>query len=129
MTSTKPNAVHHYFAEYVAFALVLAVLYYLRNLDFLIDDSYITYRYAFNFKEGYGLSFNPGENYYGTTAAGYAILLGGVLGSVSWLQRAVGLSDFQELDIPQVAVALSSASLIIISITLASIYSGRGWMA
>lgn len=53
----------------------LAVIYYLRNKGYSVDDSFITYRYAYHLKEGFGLVFNVGENYYGTTAAGYAVIL------------------------------------------------------
>lgn len=43
---------------------------------FSYDDAYITYRYAQNFASGDGLVFNPGERVLGTTAPGYAVLLG-----------------------------------------------------
>ena len=41
-----------------------------------LDDFYITFRYAQNFVHGEGLVFNPGERVFGTTAPGYALLLG-----------------------------------------------------
>ena len=41
-----------------------------------LDDFFITFRYAQNFAEGRGLVFNPGERAFGTTAPGYALLLG-----------------------------------------------------
>lgn len=40
------------------------------------DDNYITYRYARNWLRGDGLVFNPGERVFGTSAPGYALLLG-----------------------------------------------------
>ncbi len=40
------------------------------------DDGYITYRYARNVAQGRGLVFNEGERVLGTSAPGYAALLG-----------------------------------------------------
>jgi len=45
------------------------------TVGFALDDSYITYRYAKHLELGYGLVFNVGEHYLGTTAPGFAILL------------------------------------------------------
>ena len=42
------------------------------------DDFFITFRYAQNLAAGAGLVFNPGEHAFGTTAPGYALLLGGL---------------------------------------------------
>ena len=47
----------------------------------LVDDAYITYRYAQNFGDGQGLVYNPGELLLGTTTPGYALLLG-ISGSI-----------------------------------------------
>jgi hypothetical protein len=41
----------------------------------LIDDAYITFRYAENLVRGHGLVFNPGERVLGTTAPLWAGLL------------------------------------------------------
>jgi len=46
-----------------------------------IDDFFITYRYADNLAAGHGLTFNPGERVFGTTAPGLALLLG----ALRWL--------------------------------------------
>jgi hypothetical protein len=43
---------------------------------FSYDDAFITYRYARNWAEGAGLTYNPGETVLGTTAPGWALLLG-----------------------------------------------------
>lgn len=56
---------------------------------FSYDDAYITYRYAQNLADGEGLVFNPGERVLGTTAPGYAVLLGMLtrltgVGPVAW---------------------------------------------
>lgn len=54
----------------------LAFNHYVFNIGYAVDDSYITFRYAYNFVEGFGLTFNPDERHYGSTAAGFAILVG-----------------------------------------------------
>lgn len=41
----------------------------------IIDDSYITYRYARNILAGNGFTFNPGERVLGTTTPFYTLLL------------------------------------------------------
>jgi hypothetical protein len=53
---------------------------------FSYDDAFITYRYAARLAEGHGLTFNDGERIYGTTANGYALLLG----ALTWLGRPFG---------------------------------------
>ena len=40
-----------------------------------IDDFFITFRYAYNLAHGNGLTFNPGETVFGTTAPGFAVVL------------------------------------------------------
>jgi hypothetical protein len=40
------------------------------------DDAWITYRYAYNVAAGQGFVYNPGEHVFGTSAPGYALLLG-----------------------------------------------------
>ncbi len=57
--------------------VVIGVLLHFKiNYMFGLDDSYITFRYAQNFSEGYGLRFNVDEKYFGSTAMGFALLLG-----------------------------------------------------
>jgi hypothetical protein len=60
------------FASLAAAALLVGV----PNLLSAYDDAFITYRYAWHFAAGDGLVYNIGERFYGTTAAGYALLLG-----------------------------------------------------
>lgn len=63
----------------LALALLLlavpAVVMAVRFSDYAVDDFFITYRYAANLAAGDGLTFNPGERVFGTTAAGHALLL------------------------------------------------------
>ena len=56
----------------LAAALLVGVAFW----GFSYDDAYITYRYAANYASGDGLVFNVGERVLGTTAPGYAVLLG-----------------------------------------------------
>src|ERR1700752_3161553 len=57
-------------------------------LDFGLDDSYITYRYASNLELGHGFVFNVGERYLGTTAPGFGLLLA----FLHWLVSVLDLS-------------------------------------
>ncbi len=41
----------------------------------VVDDAFITYRYAANVASGQGMVYNPGEAVLGTTTPGYALLL------------------------------------------------------
>ena len=54
------------------FALAIGVA----QAPFSYDDAWITYRYAFNLASGNGLVYNVGERVFGTSAPGYAVLLG-----------------------------------------------------
>src|SRR5918912_119366 len=60
-----------------------------------IDDAYITFRYARNLATGLGLVYNPGEWVLGTTAPGWAMLLG--------LGYRLGLTD-----LPWLATSISA---------------------
>jgi hypothetical protein len=54
------------------FALVIGIA----QAPFSYDDAWITYRYAFNLASGNGFVYNVGERVFGTSAPGYAVLLG-----------------------------------------------------
>jgi energy-converting hydrogenase Eha subunit A len=60
---------------YAAYVALWAILFLRHNINYGLDDSFISYRYAQNLADGYGLVFNPGERFFGTTAAGYATAL------------------------------------------------------
>lgn len=97
--------------SYQALIVFISYFYYFRNSGYSVDDSFITYRYALHLREGYGLVFNLGENYYGTTAAGYAILLA----ILTYLLQAIGslikITSLETIDVPQVSVIFSTFSL------------------
>lgn len=66
--------------------LVLAIALRLLPGPRLIDDAYITYRYARNIAEGVGFVYNPGEYVLGTTTPLYTLLLalpGSIAGSAA----------------------------------------------
>lgn len=74
------------------------------------DDAFITYRYADQWAHGNGLTFNTGEHVLGTSASGYALLLG-------LLSRATG---FLGVDVPAWGTILSLAAILLISWVLAA---------
>lgn len=85
----------------------LAALVTAGFLGFSYDDAFITYRYARSWAEGDGLVFNPGERVLGTTAPGYALLLG-------LLSAASGIS------VPVWGTLLAVASLAAVALVLRS---------
>jgi arabinofuranosyltransferase len=74
------------------------------------DDAFITYRYADQWAHGNGLTFNTGEHVLGTSAPGYALLLG-------LLSRAAGSPG---VGVPEWGTLLSLAALLSLAWTLAS---------
>ena len=61
---------------FILISAFLAFLYFKTARWSMVDDSYITFRYAQNLADGNGLVFNVGERFYGSTAMGFAVLLG-----------------------------------------------------
>jgi hypothetical protein len=70
------------------------------------DDIYITWRCARNFAEGYGLSYNHGENYLGTSGPGYALLIG-------MLGKVIGFAS-----IPIISEVLSTTAIFLTAVGL-----------
>lgn len=101
----------------IGLLVLLAIVYFIRNENYSVDDSFITYRYAFHLMQGDGLVFNVGEKYYGTTAAGYAIFLAGLNKIFILFDQAVTTQD--------VAVFISSLSLLVIVFAALYIVSRR----
>ncbi len=54
---------------------IFIYIYFVRQLDFIQDDAYISYRYVANFLNGDGLVFNVGERVEGITNFGWTIFL------------------------------------------------------
>lgn len=66
------------YAQYgllVLYVLIALVVWLAVMFEFRLDDSFITYRYARNLTEGYGLVYNAGDSVLSTTAPLYAMFL------------------------------------------------------
>lgn len=75
---------------------VLAIAARLIPGERIVDDAYITFRYARNIVQGAGFVYNPGERVLGTTTPLYTLLLAG-------LASVAGTRDF-----PALAVAINA---------------------
>jgi len=82
----------------VAGLLVVALLARLVPGERMVDDAYITFRYARNLVEGFGFVYNPGGRVLGTTTPLYTLLLAG-------LALATGSRDFAALALAVNALA------------------------
>jgi MFS family permease len=82
----------------VAGLLVVALLARLVPGERMVDDAYITFRYARNLVEGYGFVYNSGGRVLGTTTPLYTLLLAG-------LALATGSRDFAALALAVNALA------------------------
>jgi arabinofuranosyltransferase len=60
----------------LALAILTARVWYLTGRDLILDDAYITFRYAQNLAAGLGLAFNPGDRVEGYTNFLWILLLG-----------------------------------------------------
>ncbi|MEZ8724415.1 hypothetical protein AB6D66_25445 [Vibrio pomeroyi] len=92
--------------------LFMLYAYYTRNHLYSVDDSFITFKYAINFIQGNGLVFNVDENYFGTTAGGYAIL-------IAFVYKIQSLFDLG-LTVQNSSVLLSTLGLAAVSILFVS---------
>lgn len=90
----------------VAILLLLVIAYVTHNYGYFIDDSYITFRYAENARLGYGLVFNVGQRFYGSTATGFAI----VLLAIAKFSNLIGLN----WAIPRIATLLSALGIALV---------------
>ena len=75
-TLTEPRAPLAATTVVLAPAVVLAIWVASAYWGFSYDDAFITYRYAANWAARGALEHNPGEAVLGTSAPGYALLLG-----------------------------------------------------
>ncbi len=82
----------------------------------IVDDAYITFRYARNLVEGHGFVYNAGEHVLGTTTPLYTLLLAG-------LALASGSRDFAALALG--VNALAGASSIALLYLLGKRLAGR----
>jgi len=82
----------------VAGLIAIALLARLLPGERMVDDAYITFRYARNLVTGHGFVYNPGERVLGTTTPLYTLLLAG-------LALATGSRDFPALALAVNALA------------------------
>jgi hypothetical protein len=93
MFTSKLKGFSQRYIQYWPLALfVLAVFVRLLPGERLIDDAYITFRYARNIVDGLGFVYNPGERVLGTTTPFYTLLLAG-------LSAIFGTSHLPEISI------------------------------
>lgn len=82
-------------SRWVVYGLLAACVFHAYYWSCLVDDAYISFRYAENLAAGHGLVFNPGERVEGWTSFLWVVILG--------LLSLVGLP------LPRAAAALGSA--------------------
>ena len=63
----------------IGFVILVTYVLYCLALHYVVDDSFITFRYVKNFVNGKGLVFNPGERVEGFTNFLWTLLLSGFL--------------------------------------------------
>jgi len=80
------------------FLILVALCARLLPGERIIDDAYITFRYARNIAEGRGFVYNQGEHVLGTTTPLYTLILAG-------LSKIIRSSDF-----PSIAVAVNAGA-------------------
>jgi hypothetical protein len=100
-------------ATVAALALVLALAAWVASAywGYSYDDAFITYRYAASWAARGALEYNPGESVLGTTAPGYALLLG-------LLARLTGVP------VAGLGTLLSVGSLVAVSLLLHRLAAG-----
>jgi hypothetical protein len=74
--ATVPRAGAGREREYAALVALFGLVIGLAASPFSYDDAWISHRYAYNLAAGEGFVYNPGERVLGTTAPGYALLVG-----------------------------------------------------
>jgi hypothetical protein len=108
--------------------IILTILYVRYNWQYAADDSYITFRYADNLRSGFGLRFNTDEMFYGTTAAGYALLVCALSFLIDPFLQLLGYPLFLgagHASIPIAGTVLSAISIGSIAIVFARIVQLR----
>lgn len=91
----------------ILIALYLTHLMITFSRSSVIDDAFITYRYAYNFADGNGLVYNIGENVLGTTTPGYALFIG-ILATI--LGKSL---------IPLISITVNLIAIILLMVVLA----------
>ncbi|HEX6244775.1 MAG TPA: hypothetical protein VFZ61_27840, partial [Polyangiales bacterium] len=104
----------------LALPAVPFVIGMLMVLEFIKDDAYISFRYAYNLVHGEGLVFNPGERLEGITNFFWTLLLTPF--------EALGLDLFQVCELLGTAIAIGCLVLVArLTAFLEEGRSGLGW--
>jgi hypothetical protein len=103
MTNDHKPSPKSRFAALILIVLLLAIAARILPGPRMVDDAYITFRYARNLVEGNGFVYNPGERVLGTTTPLYTLLMAG-------LSLMTGSRDFPMLAL--VVNALSGAAAV-----------------
>jgi hypothetical protein len=104
----------------MALAALILVLH-VRTYTFLTDDSFISFRYARNLVQGYGLVFNPGgERVEGYTNLLWVLLLAGF--------RAIGLG-MERMALVLSFAATAALIVIVVRFVWARVPRGQRWIA
>jgi arabinofuranosyltransferase len=77
MFSTRQKFDYLYYA--VALAIFIGYLWHCLAINYVVDDSFISFRYVKNFVNGNGLVYNPGERVEGYTNFLWVMILSGFL--------------------------------------------------
>ncbi|MCC7353651.1 MAG: hypothetical protein IT330_07815 [Anaerolineae bacterium] len=88
----------------LGFVTLVAYVWHALAVNFVIDDSFITFRYVKNFVHGHGLVYNPGERVEGYTNFLWAMLLG----AFNWFNPGLDL-----LPVAQVLGILFGVAIIV----------------
>ncbi|MDY7080787.1 MAG: hypothetical protein SXV54_28220 [Chloroflexota bacterium] len=97
-TTIGPRTLDIFHRALFILLLLLALLARLVPGERMVDDAYITFRYARNVVEGTGFVYNPGERALGTTTPLYTLLMAS-------LALVTGSRDFPALALPVNALA------------------------
>ena len=101
---------HFVWAPWVALVLALAIFFGYHHAvvgDWMLDDAFISFRYARNFAEGHGLVYNPGED----PVEGYTNFLWTFL---------LGLGAMADLDIVHLSRVLGAAAAVLTLVLVAN---------
>lgn len=93
----------------------------LLNINLLMDDAYISFRYAKNLSEGFGLVFNQGENVEGYTNFLWTIILS--------LCISIGLSVLKSSVVLSFISALGTMYIMVLMVYKLEYFSKQKWLA
>jgi hypothetical protein len=100
-------------------ALIFLVWLRLHQPPNIVDDAYITYRYARNIATGVGFVYNAGERVLGTTTPAYALLM-------ALLSRLAGTLDYPRLSL--MTNSLCDALVFSLALRLTRRLTGYWWV-